>query len=78
MLCDITDQYINVFFDEIQLKKENFKCVFWALEFGCPKWYTNLQKPFLKLYDTLITWHTWGHVDNLKKFYFKDQKTYSQ
>ena len=34
MLCEIIDRYINVFFDEIQLKKENLKKIFWVPELG--------------------------------------------
>ena len=40
MLFEFTDCYINRFFDEIKLKKENLKIVFWVPEFGCPNWYT--------------------------------------
>ena len=40
MLCEIIDHYINIFFDEIQLEKENF--VFRTREFGCPNRYSGL------------------------------------
>ena len=37
MLCEITDRYINVFFDDIQLKKENLKSVFLGARVWAPK-----------------------------------------
>ena len=40
--CEIIDHCCNVFFVEIQLKKEHLKNVFWVPEFGCPDWYTGL------------------------------------
>ena len=42
MYCEIIDCYFNVFFVEIQLKKENLKSAFWLPEFGCPNHYTGL------------------------------------
>ena len=40
--CEIIDRYCNVFFVEIQLKRENLKSVFRAPEFGHPDRYTGL------------------------------------
>ena len=42
MHCEVIDRYFNAFCVEIQLEKENLKSVFWATEFGCPNWYTDL------------------------------------
>ena len=42
MCCEIIDCYLNVFYVEIQLKKENLGSVFWVPEFGHPNWYTGL------------------------------------
>ena len=42
MLCEIIDRYFNIFFVEIQLKKENLKHVFLAREFRYPTWYSGL------------------------------------
>ena len=42
MHCEIIDRNFNIFFVEIQLKKENLKSAFWAPEIVCPKWYTGL------------------------------------
>ena len=36
MHCEVTDRYFNVFFVEIQLKKEKLESAFWAPEFGYP------------------------------------------
>ena len=43
MHCEIIDHYFNIFFVEMQLKKDTFKTVFWAQEFGCPNQYTALS-----------------------------------
>ena len=42
MLCKIIDRYINVFFDVIQMKKENWESVFWTPQFGPPDRYIGL------------------------------------
>ena len=42
MHCEIIDRYFNVFFVEIQLKKNILKSVFWAPEFGRPNQYNGL------------------------------------
>ena len=60
MLCEIINHYINVFFDEIKLKKENLKRVFWAPEFGRPNRYTDLlnglaTSPITFTYDRPIS-----------------------
>ena len=34
MHCEIIDRYLNVFFVEIQLKKENLKCIFGPQSLG--------------------------------------------
>ena len=36
MHCEVTDRYFNVFFVEIQLKKEKLESALWAPEFGYP------------------------------------------
>ena len=41
---EIIDRYFNIFFVEIQLKKQNLKSIFLAPEFGHPNWYTSLLK----------------------------------
>ena len=42
--CEIIDSYFNIFFVEIQPKKENLEIVFWAPKFGHPNQYTGLPK----------------------------------
>ena len=42
MLCDIIDRHFNIFFVEIQLKKETLKNVFRAPDFGHPNRFTSL------------------------------------
>ena len=43
MHCEIIDHYFNIFFVEMQLKKDTFKTAFWAQEFGSPNQYTALS-----------------------------------
>ena len=43
MYCEVTDRHFNVFFVEIELKKENLKSVFWAPESWRQNRYTGLQ-----------------------------------
>ena len=43
MFYEIIDDYINIFFDDIQLKKENLKSDFWVPEFRHPSRYTSLS-----------------------------------
>ena len=42
MHCEIIDRYLDVFFVEIQLKKENLRSIFWTPEFVHADWYTGL------------------------------------
>ena len=42
MHCIIIDSYFNIFFIEIQLKKEKLKGNFWLPEFGGLNWYIGL------------------------------------
>ena len=51
MHCEIIDCHFNIFFVEIQLKKENLKSVFWGAEFGHPNRYTDLPNSL----DTKLT-----------------------
>ena len=53
MCCEIIDCF-NVFFVEIQLKKENLKSVFLAPKFGRPNRYTVLQNGLDTSLHTLI------------------------
>ena len=39
MHCEISDRQLNIFFVEIQLKKENLTSAFWAPEFRHPNRY---------------------------------------
>ena len=45
--CEIIDRYFNVFFVEIQLKKDNLKC-FLGARVVCPNRYTRLPNSLIR------------------------------
>ena len=72
MHCEI-DCHFNVFFGEIQLKKENFKSVVWVSEFGHSNRYTGLPNGlntslnncylnFTLDPEDLFCWYKWKKV----------------